>query len=146
VKYRYSRKSPEPEDFPVIGSAPVLERQRTRRPSSPVQKFTLSVNLHFDAPGAMIAKFTIELPVVLPDRPKVFAGPRLARCVRAVGRVEGLTAHRRSPVRSLVVRTGAGALGSSNLSIPVTRMRTIASGTVLMAKTEKVRDVRAGQA
>jgi hypothetical protein len=44
----------------------------------------------------MIAEFAIDLTDVLPDGPEVFADSRLTRRDRAIGRVEGLVAHRRS--------------------------------------------------
>jgi hypothetical protein len=36
-----------------------LERQRTSRPASTVQKFPLPIDLHFRAPDAMIAKLAL---------------------------------------------------------------------------------------
>src|ERR1700687_2403648 len=72
----------------VINRIGFLERQRAGRAAAAVQKFTFPIDLHFDAPHAMIAEFAVQLTAVLPDGPEVFAGPRLRRRGRAVGGVK----------------------------------------------------------
>jgi len=74
-----------------------LERERqpemwvitTDLPTSAIQQFTFTIDLHFNASFTIITELAGELPAVLPDGPEGFTGLRLTRRDLAVGRVEG---------------------------------------------------------
>jgi hypothetical protein len=87
-----------------------LERQRTRGPAPAVQKLSVPIDLHFYTPLSVVAEFAIQLPAILLDGSEVFAGPRLARRRRAVGRVERFVAHHRSAISARQSRHEAQAL------------------------------------
>jgi hypothetical protein len=55
----------------------------------------VAYDVHTRRPAdVIIAELAREVPAVLPDRPEMFAGPRLTRRGRAGGRLEGFVAHR----------------------------------------------------
>jgi hypothetical protein len=85
-----------PGEYALLGLPCVgfLERTRAGREALAEEKRPIARHLHFDAGRAIITQLAGEQAAVLPDGPERFAGSWLARCRRAVGRVEGLIAHR----------------------------------------------------